>query len=65
MRSVPGTFDQPFKYMDFVRQAGMKVCSGGIVGSGESSQDRIGLLHELATLAIHPELRIHQYVGAD
>ena len=33
----------------------MKVCSGGIVGLGESRDDRIGLLYELATLAIHPE----------
>lgn len=33
----------------------MKVCSGGIVGLGEQKQDRIGLLHELATLPIHPE----------
>ncbi|QQN40913.1 MULTISPECIES: biotin synthase BioB [unclassified Acinetobacter] len=49
------TFDDRLNTLDFVRQAGMKVCSGGIVGLGESSQDRIGLLHELATLAIHPE----------
>ena len=41
--------------LDYVRQAGMKVCSGGIVGLGESREDRIGLLHELATLPIHPE----------
>lgn len=33
----------------------MKVCSGGIVGLGESREDRIGLLHELATLPLHPE----------
>ena len=49
------TFDDRLNTLDFVRQAGMKVCSGGIVGLGESNQDRIGLLHELATLAIHPE----------
>ena len=46
------TFDDRLNTLDFVRQAGMKVCSGGIVGLGESQQDRIGLLHELATLAI-------------
>jgi biotin synthase len=33
----------------------MKVCSGGIVGLGEDTKDRVGLLHELATLSIHPE----------
>lgn len=49
------SFDDRLNTLDHVRQAGMKVCSGGIVGLGEGTQDRIGLLHELATLAIHPE----------
>lgn len=49
------TFDDRLDTLDHVRQAGMKVCSGGIVGLGESKQDRIGLLHELATLPFHPE----------
>jgi len=49
------TFDDRLDTLDHVRQAGMKVCSGGIVGLGESKQDRIGLLHELATLPVHPE----------
>lgn len=49
------TFDDRLNTLDHVRQAGMKVCSGGIVGLGESRQDRIGLLHELATMPIHPE----------
>ena len=38
-----------------VRQAGLKVCCGGIVGLGETADDRIGLLHSLATLPAHPE----------
>ena len=38
-----------------VRKAGITVCSGGILGMGESDQDRIGLLHQLATLNPHPE----------
>ena len=38
-----------------MRQAGLKVCSGGIVGLGESRNDRIGLLFELSTLPVHPE----------
>lgn len=49
------TFDDRLNTLDHVRSAGMKVCSGGIVGLGEQKQDRIGLLHELATLPIHPE----------
>ena len=38
-----------------VRAAGMKVCSGGIVGMGEELTDRAGLLQELANLQPHPE----------
>lgn len=38
-----------------VRDAGMKVCCGGIVGMGEEPQDRIELLHILATLPVHPQ----------
>ncbi|MFC4209009.1 biotin synthase BioB [Vreelandella malpeensis] len=38
-----------------VRQAGMKVCSGGIVGMGEGLSDRSALLRELARLDPHPE----------
>ncbi len=49
------SFDDRLNTLDHVRQAGLKVCSGGIVGLGENRQDRIGLLHELATLPIHPE----------
>jgi biotin synthase len=38
-----------------VRDAGIQVCCGGIVGMGESEEDRVGLLHALATLREHPE----------
>ena len=38
-----------------VRAAGMKVCSGGILGMGESEEDRVGLLHELARQNPPPE----------
>lgn len=38
-----------------VRKAGIQVCCGGILGMGESDDDRIGLLHQLATLSPHPE----------
>lgn len=39
----------------WVRQAGITVCCGGILGIGESEEDRIGLLHQLAGLDPHPE----------
>ncbi|MBQ0796096.1 biotin synthase BioB [Zhongshania sp.] len=38
-----------------VRDAGIKVCSGGIVGMGESIKDRAGLLLQLANLPVQPE----------
>ncbi|MDR5867103.1 biotin synthase BioB [Halomonas koreensis] len=38
-----------------VREAGMKVCSGGILGMGEAPRDRAALLQELARLEPHPE----------
>jgi biotin synthase len=38
-----------------VRDAGLSVCCGGIVGMGEEARDRAELLHTLATLPVHPE----------
>ena len=38
-----------------VRRAGINVCSGGIVGMGETRADRVGFVHTLATLPQHPE----------
>ena len=38
-----------------VRDAGINVCSGGIVGMGETRDDRVGFVHTLATLERHPE----------
>ncbi len=38
-----------------VRNAGINVCSGGIVGMGETRADRVGFIHTLATLPQHPE----------
>src|SRR6185312_7686751 len=41
--------------LEHVRGAGINVCCGGIVGMGESADDRTGLIHALATLPVHPE----------
>ena len=49
------SFDDRLATLQHVRDAGLKVCSGGIVGLGEQRADRIGLIFELATLPIHPE----------
>ncbi len=49
------TFDDRLNTLDNVRKAKMTVCSGGIVGMGESEDDRIHMLHTLATLPVHPE----------
>ncbi len=38
-----------------VRDAGISVCAGGIIGLGEGEKDRVGLIHQLATLPEHPE----------
>ncbi len=39
----------------YVREAGMRVCCGGILGLGETRRDRAGLLQQLANLPSHPE----------
>jgi biotin synthase len=41
--------------LDNVRKANLTVCSGGIVGLGETNEDRIGMLHVLANLPVPPE----------
>ncbi len=49
------TYQDRLDTLDNVRNAGMKICSGGIVGMGEALKDRIGLLKQLANLPQHPE----------
>jgi biotin synthase len=49
------TYDDRLDTLSKVRKAGLSVCSGGIIGLGESDKDRIGMLHTLATLEEHPE----------
>lgn len=48
-------FQDRIKTIGHVRRAGITVCTGGILGLGESSEDRISFLHTLANLTPHPE----------
>ena len=49
------TYADRLETLSYVRDAGMKICSGGILGMGESLDDRAGLLIQLANLPEHPE----------
>ncbi len=49
------TYDDRLNTLENVRNADISVCSGGIIGMGESDEDRIGMLLTLATLPKHPE----------
>lgn len=49
------TYDDRLKTLDNVRKAGVSVCCGGIIGLGETHEDRIKMLHTLSTLPEHPE----------
>ena len=49
------TFQERLDTLEEVREAGISVCCGGIVGMGESRDDRVGFIHALATLPRHPE----------
>ena len=49
------TYRDRLDTLDAVREAGLKVCCGGIVGMGESVTDRAQLLRTLANLPVHPE----------
>ncbi len=48
------TYKDRLKTLANVRKAGISVCSGGIIGLGETHEDRIGMLHTLSTLPVHP-----------
>ena len=49
------SFEDRLETLGHVRDAGINVCSGGIVGMGETRADRVGFIHALATLPRHPE----------
>ena len=60
------TYQERLDTLGFVREAGMSVCTGGILGMGESRQDRAGLLQQLANLPKHPEsVPINQLVQVE
>jgi biotin synthase len=49
------TYDDRLNTIENVRQTNVTVCSGGILGLGESVDDRVGMLYTLANLSPHPE----------
>ena len=48
------SFEDRLDTLEHVREAGINVCCGGIVGMGETRPDRVGFIHTLATLPVHP-----------
>jgi len=57
-------FDDRLKTIRAVREAGLEVCTGGIVGMGEKTEDRIHFLHELTLMDPAPEsIPINQLVA--
>ena len=48
-------YEDRLRTIQAVRRAGITVCCGGIIGMGESDDDRVGLLHQLSNLEPHPE----------
>ena len=49
------TYQDRLDTLETVRDQGISVCCGGIVGMGEGAEDRVGMIHALATLPSHPE----------
>ena len=49
------TYGDRLKTIDNVRKNGISVCSGGIIGLGETVDDRVGMIFTLSTLKQHPE----------
>jgi biotin synthase len=49
------TFQDRLDTLERVRAAGINVCCGGIVGMGEKPDDRVGMIHALATMPDHPQ----------
>jgi len=49
------TYQDRLDTVERIRKSNIKTCCGGIIGMGETREDRIGLLHQLATLPEHPK----------
>ncbi|HUC50292.1 MAG TPA: biotin synthase BioB [Xanthobacteraceae bacterium] len=49
------TYQDRLDTLGHVREAGIHVCCGGIVGMGEAREDRVGMIATLARLPVHPE----------
>ncbi|TNE72871.1 biotin synthase BioB [bacterium] len=49
------TYQERLQTIENVTKSNISVCSGGIIGLGESDSDRVDMLHTLSTLAVHPE----------
>ncbi|KAF2493825.1 biotin synthase [Lophium mytilinum] len=49
------SYDERLATIENVREAGINVCTGGILGLGEKAKDHVGLIHTVATLPKHPE----------
>lgn len=49
------TYDDRLETINNVNKADISVCSGGIIGMGETDEDRVKMIHTLANLPIHPE----------
>ena len=49
------TYDERLQTLEYVREYGIRVCCGGIIGMGESQADRVALITSLANLPVYPE----------
>ncbi len=49
------TYEERLETLKAVRKAGITVCCGGIIGMGETDEDRVGMLQQLASLEPHPD----------
>lgn len=49
------TYDERLETLDVARKANLSICCGGILGLGESQEDRVSFLHTLCTLKMHPD----------
>ena len=51
--------------LENVRQAGISVCAGGIIGLGEGKMDRVGLLHQVCSHVVAQSVKSFQLIGLE